>query len=436
MLAISEFFQRPPMLKPALLCLATLNVAISGKVRAQPERPPAPVVVARVAQRNVTAAQGFVGTVMPSRHAIIGSAVDGRVVEFPVEEGDRVEPKQKLAQLLTETIKLELASAEAELQLRQQQLLELENGTRPEEIEQARSRMAAADARQRFQQARVERLETAAETRGAVTEDVLAEARAVLIERQELYLDMKAAHALAVAGPRPEVIYQGKAQVAFQQAVVEKLSDQIKKHTIISRFAGYVVKEHTEAGQWVNRGDPVAEVAALDEVDVVVQVVEQSVPFIRLGTDVRVEIPALPDRVFIGKVEAVVPQADERSRTFPVKIRVINEVTSSGPLVQAGMVARAALPVGKPQQALLVPKDAIVLGGPRPMVFTVADATKEGDLGKVQSVVIELGVAHGDWIQIFGAIEPDAFVVVQGNERLIPQSQVRLLNIIADLPTQ
>jgi len=421
---------------PMLLLSIVLSLLVFGildMAYAQPGRGPAPVVVAKVAERSVTAAQVFVGTVMPQRHATIGSAVDGRVVEFPVEEGDRVEPQQKLAQLLTETITLEQASAAAELRLRREQLQELENGTRQEEIEQARSRMAAAEARRDFQQASLIRLENANRSRGAVTEDELEEARATAIEAREIFLEMKAAYELAVAGPRPEVIMQARAQVEFQEAVVDRLTDRIKKHTIISRFAGYVVKEHTEMGQWVNRGDPVAEVAALDEVDIVVQVVEHSVPYIRIGDDVRVEIPALPDHVFIGKVQAVVPQADQRSRTFPVKIRVANEVSPAGPLIQAGMYARAALPIGKSQMASLVPKDAIVLGGPQPMVFTVSDATSPGDEGKVQAVRVELGVAQGDWVQVLGVIEPGAFVVVQGNERLRPEMQVKLLNVIPDL---
>lgn len=410
-----------------VLCQATMAFAQGG-------RGPAPVVVAKVAERSVTAAQFFVGTVVPEKHAIIGSAVDGRVVEFPVEAGDRVEAQQKLAQLMTETIRLDRESAKAELTLREEKLKELENGTRKEEIEQARSRMAAAAARQVFRNARLNRLEGASRSRGAVSEGQLEEARSAAIEAEEFFMEMKAAHDLAVAGPRPETILQARAEVAFQQAVVEKLSDQIKKHTIISRFAGYVVVEHTEAGQWVNRGDPVAEVAALDEVDVVVHVVEQSMPYIRLGDDVRVEIPALQDHVFIGKVHAIVPQADQRSRTFPVKIRLINEILPNGPLIQSGMYARAALPVGKSLTALLVPKDAIVLGGVRPMVFAVPDAANAGDEGKVRAVTVELGVAQGDWVQVIGAIEPNDAVVVQGNERLRPGTLVKLLDLLAPLP--
>ena len=99
------------------------------------QAPPAALVaVSPVVEREVTAGQTFVGTVMPLRKSIVGSAVDGRVIEYPLNEGDRVQKGQVLAHLLTDTVKLQLAAAEAELDLRKQQLAELKNGTRPEEI--------------------------------------------------------------------------------------------------------------------------------------------------------------------------------------------------------------------------------------------------------------------------------------------------------------
>ena len=53
--------------------------------------PAALVAVSPVVEREVTAGQTFVGTVMPLKKAVVGSAVDGRVIEFPLNEGDRVE---------------------------------------------------------------------------------------------------------------------------------------------------------------------------------------------------------------------------------------------------------------------------------------------------------------------------------------------------------
>ncbi len=106
-----------------------------------------------------------------------------------------------------------------------------------------------------------------------------------------------------------------------------------------------------------------AEVAALDEVEIIAQVVEQYVPHVRVGMEVNVEIPAVGGDPLTGVVSAVVPQADVQARTFPVKVRVKNQLTEDGPLVKSGMYARVMLPTGDKQLAMLVPKDALVLGG-------------------------------------------------------------------------
>ena len=80
------------------------------------QRGPAVVEVSPISRREISATQPTLGSVVPTRRAVIGSAVDGRVVKFLVRQGDRVEKDQELASLLTATIELELEAAEAELE--------------------------------------------------------------------------------------------------------------------------------------------------------------------------------------------------------------------------------------------------------------------------------------------------------------------------------
>ena len=415
---------------PAVFALVVAISATAGSALAQ--GPPAALVaVAPVVEREVASAQTFVGTVMPLKMAIIGSAVDGRVIEYPLNEGDRVAEGETLAQLLTETIELEVEAAEAELELRKQQLAELENGTRPEEIEQARARMVAAQARGQYAKARRTRAENLYNQRQAMSEEERDEMIALAVEAEQAYLEAKAAYQLAVQGPRKEQIAQARAQVAVQQATANRLKDQLKKHTIVSRFPGYVIAEHTEIGQWVQQGDPVAEVAALDEVEVHAQVVEQYVPHIRTGTTVSVQVPSVPGPPLQGVVTAIVPQADVQARTFPVKVRVKNQVSEDGPLLKSGMYARVMLPTGARQTAMLVFKDALVLGGPQPVVFVVDGAPANGKQGKTRPVPVQLGVAEGSMIQVTGALQAGQLVVVQGNERLHPGQDVRIQRTVS-----
>src|SRR5262245_37819785 len=111
----------------ALACLAASPGWAQPKAPAGAKPPPSPVEVAKVEQRRVAAGQTFVGTVHPLKRSAVGSAVDGRVVEFPINQGDRVKKGEPLCQLLTETINLQIASAQADLDLKSWELKELEN---------------------------------------------------------------------------------------------------------------------------------------------------------------------------------------------------------------------------------------------------------------------------------------------------------------------
>jgi HlyD family secretion protein len=391
---------------------------------------PALVDVSPVVEQEIAVGQTSVGTVMPSKKAIIGSAVDGRVIEYPHNEGDRVERGETLAQLMTDTIQLETEGAEAELEFRKQELAEMENGTRPEEVEQAKAHMIGAEARMNYVKARRARAESLYDRNQAISQEERDEAVSASIAAEQEYYEAREAYDMAVEGPRKEQIAQARAQVAMQQAIVDRLKDQITKHTIISRFPGYVTAEHTEVGQWVKQGDPVAEVAALDEVEVTAYVVEQHVPFLRIGAAVQVEVPAIPNRTFEGQVTAIVPQADVQARTFPVKIRVKNETTDEGPLLKAGMYARVTLPTGKRQVALLVPKDALVLGGAQPMVYVVDPAAGDAKLGKVRPVPVQVGSAVGRMIQVNAPLQAGQMVVVHGNERLRPGQDIQVQQVL------
>ncbi|MEZ6123726.1 MAG: efflux RND transporter periplasmic adaptor subunit [Planctomycetaceae bacterium] len=406
-----------------LLSAVLGSFGLAGAVPAQ-EPPPSPVVVAEVISRKLNTGQTFVGTIYPEQRAVIGSAVDGRVVKYPINEGDRVANGQALAELLTETIRLELEAAQGELLLRQEELLELENGTRPEEIAQARAMTMAADTSVTLSRKRLERIQRLIRSSTA-SEDQLDEAQAALDNDRAVLAERQAAENLATAGPRKERIAQARARVAIQNAIVEKLSDQIKKHTMYARFDGYVVAEHTEVGSWVNRGDAVAEIIGIDHVDVLANVMETHMPFIRVGMEARVEVPALPDRLFTGKVVIVIPQGDDRSRTFPVKVRLTNEFIGEKPLLNVGMLARVTLPTGPENTVMMIPKDALVLGGTQPTVYVVGP---DGDGHQsVRPVLVTAGAPNGAWIEVHGELQPQQLVVVQGNERLRPGQTVNVI---------
>jgi hypothetical protein len=94
------------------------------------------------------------------------------------------------------------------------------------------------------------------------------------------------------------------------------------------------------------------------------------------------------------------------------------------------MYARVMLPTGQKQLAMLVSKDALVLGGAEPVIFIVNLASADAKQGKVQSVPVQLGLSEGSMIQVRGALQAGQLVAVQGNERLFPGQDVKIQRVI------
>ncbi|MDA1202472.1 MAG: efflux RND transporter periplasmic adaptor subunit [Planctomycetota bacterium] len=378
-----------------------------------------PVVAGQVATMELAAGQPFVGTVLPARTSDVGSAVAGRVVDYPIVDGQHVAADESITQLLRGLLEIERRGGAAELERRRQELAELQAGSRPEEIAQARAIVAGFEARLAYAKSRLTRLARLAE-RGTSTVDELQDAQTELQAIEAQLAGSQAALALAEAGPRREEIAQAAAAVAVQEAEVERIDDQLAKHTIRAPFAGWVVERFAEKGQWLSQGSLVARIAELDRVKIVAEVPEMSVRFLSPGAEVRLEFDAAPDQTWVGHVARVVPQADVLSRSFPVEVLLDNRVADGEPVLKGGMLARAWLPVGKTGSATVVPKDAVVLGGFRPFVYLIEPAGADATTGTVRPVDVALGVAVEGHVEIRGGLEPGQFVVTRGNERLRP----------------
>jgi len=380
-----------------------------------------------ISRENIEVGHSFVGTVHPVRRSVVGSSLDGRVVEFLVDAGDRVTARQPLAKLLSRQIEIQIAAAEAELKLKQEELRELKNGARPEEKRESNARAAAAHAAYEYMQHKLQRTKALYE-RKALSEDELQDDISKSLTAGQMYEAAKAANELVLAGPRPERIAQAEARELIAQEEVNRLKDLLTKHTIFAPFDGYVVSEHTEVGQWIKSGELVAVVEDLAEVELEAQVLESYLDHIRPGSKARVDIPSVPSALLVGTVTTVVPRGDERSRNFPVKVRMKNHFDSAGnPIVKSGMFARIWLPVEQRAKATLIPQDAIVFGGQVPVVYVVQRDPANPENITANLVPVQLGTAFDGYIETTSRIEPGTEVVVEGNERLFPGAALKIV---------
>ncbi len=328
--------------------------------------PPSPVGYTEAREHRVEGRLTLPGTVESNVTSMVASEISGLVIEYPVKQGDRLEKGQLLARLNKRDRELDLARVAADL--------------------------AEAESRSKLAFRNYERSEELFESG--------------IFSQQQL----------------DDTLYEYQAwrgRVDSLKAQMERIRYDLEKSVIPAPFAGVVLSKRTELGQWLGVGDEVVELLSLEELEVRVDVPEQYYPSIRIGAGASVTLEAHPGRTLRGQVTTVIPKADERARTFPIKIRF-----PADEKIGVGMLARVTLDgvsiSGRgARNAVIVPKDAVVRQGSQQTVWTLG-----GD-GEVKPMTVETGTGEGAWIEVRGPLQAGAKVITRGNERLRPGQTVR-----------
>ena len=234
----------------------------------------------------------------------------------------------------------------------------------------------------------------------------------VLIERERAILDLKRIENLIKGGSVSEQLYDEhrfrvmglEKRAASLQANVERIEVELKNKRIRAPFDGVVIERAVDRGEWLSPGSKVATVGRDDMVDVVVDIPERMLRYVKEGMSLSVKAGG---GVVKGKVFAIVPRGDVATRTFPLKIRIKN----SASLIE-GMEARVALPIAEKKESLVVPRDAIITMFGRTVVFAVVDSKAKMIPVKVIGYESEMAGVNA------GGLEEGMKVVVKGNERL------------------
>lgn len=340
-------------------------VLLLSTFQTQAQAPPAaPVEVDRVMEETLQKPVTLVGAVEPDKSSIIASEIEGLVENLPGTEGKYLEKGEDIAKFNTRTIEIDLKEAEAN-----------------KREAQARYQLAKKNL------VRFEELEK----KGVASTQQLQDAES---ERSAL-----------------------GARIAQFQAQVDGLKYDIEKSNIVAPFSGYITEEFTEVGQWVQKGGPVVELIDIEVAEIRIDMPERYISKIDKGLTVSVNFDALPELNLEGQITSLVPQADRESRTFPVKINLDNKEG----MIKSGMVARVSFPIGEPSTVMMVPKDAIVSQNNANFIYVVNE-------GAAQPLPVSTGMAYEDKIQVIGPVQSGQFVVIKGNERLMPNQPVKILN--------
>ena len=388
-LRIDRDARRPQESKPVLKLIGIAVLLGLGAVAAllayQKVNAATPVQVVQVQSPMSASAAGeqvvlsATGYIIAAHKIEVASKVNGRVAWIGVDKGDKVQAGQVLVRLEDDEYRAQLEQQKGQLANLQAKLEELKNGSRPEEIEKARSDVNEAKADLANAKISLER------TRQLVKEGVLA--KQALDDSQAKYDGSEAKVAslsrtldLSVLGPRKEEIAQTLGQIEQAKGQVAYAQTQLDNTIIKAPVTGTILDRNVERGEFVTTGfvgDKGAKgylvtMADLNYLQVELDISQNDFPKLGARQKGVVTTDAYPDRKYQGFVEQVSPEADRAKATVQVKVRLQNPDSYLRPDMNA-MVAfyneAATEQAASSKRLVVVPEGAVQNGS----VFVVVN---------------------------------------------------------------
>lgn len=290
---------------------------------AAPSNPPAAASAASDSGGVVLESKGYI---IPAHQILVSPKVSGMVMKLRIEEGQRVKKGDVLAELETTDYQADLDHAQASLGISRQRLLELENGNRPEEINQAKAELDEALAQRSQLEAAWQRGRALrANNTMSINDFEIAESAYKAMDRRVQKLS--SGYELMVKGAREERIELARAEVKQMEADLAKAAWRLSNATISAPISGTILKKNAEEGNIVN---PIAfngsyslcEMADLSDLEVELTIQERDISRVFKGQKCTVRAEAFPDRVYHGYVSRLMPIADRAKGAVPVRVKL------------------------------------------------------------------------------------------------------------------
>ncbi|KAH0442117.1 efflux RND transporter periplasmic adaptor subunit [Paraburkholderia fungorum] len=202
-----------------------------------------------------------------------------------------------------------------------------------------------------------------------------------------------------------------KAQVAQQAALVDK-------KTIRAPFAGRLGITTINPGQYLNPGDAIVTLQAIDPIYADFYLPQQQLGQLAIGQTIVVDTNAYSGQTFTGKIQSMNPRVDSATRNIQIEATVDNRDRKLLP----GMYANVKIDAGTAQRYLTLPQTAITYNPYGATVFIVKQGAQPNAQGKAlpvaQQVFVTPGPTRGDQVAILKGVEAGMQVVTSGQLKL------------------
>ena len=316
-------------------------------------------------------------------------------------------PKQQIAEVKDEKIKVEVAVAE---------FREVDNlGTFTATVEAQVQNMIAPQQGGRIKKIYAEVGDRVARgQKMAEMDDVNLEQTRLQMENYQLEFD-RVDELYEVGGVSKSAWDTRKLAYELSAKTYQNL---IENTTLVSPISGIVTERNYDNGDMFSMGDPIYIVAQIQPVKLVVPVSEILFTKVKKGMPVEVKFDVYGDETFDGTVSLIYPSVDPGTRTFQVEVRIQNQDSR----VRPGMFARATFNYGKEECVMISDRAVLKLSGSGERYVYIAEN------GQAQYRKIVPGRLVGSEYEVLEGIAPGEQVVMTGQGHLADGVQVEIVN--------
>lgn len=366
------------------------------------------VIIGQASVGDITSVVTSTGKIYPETEVKISSEVAGEIIELPVTDGQKVKKGDLVVSVDPEILATQVKQQDAAL---------------------AASKATSHQAYAQMLQAELnlKRLKSLFE-KGFATQDQVDESSTV-------YEVAKASHAASLS------------RIQQQEMQLEEAQNRLSKASTYAPIDGSITVVHLELGDRVVgtgqfSGTEILRIADLNRMEVRVDVSEADIVNVKIDDLAEVEIDAIPDQKFLGKVTEIANSAStsgsgsqEQLTTFEVKVRLLEPTEA----IRPGMTATADIQTQSVKDVVRVPLQSVTVRSRAQVAEQLGEAgrqkdkdspkektgrnTKGDNLQRVVFLVrddkviltpVETGIADNRWIEIKSGVAADDPIVTGG----------------------
>jgi len=222
------------------------------------------------------------------------------------------------------------------------------------------------------------------------------------------------------------VLDVSRADLKSKQARVKQQAAIVEKKTITAPFNGRIGISTVSPGQYLNPGNTIASLQAIDTVYVDFTLPQQEIARIRLGQDVTVTTDTYPDRTFPGTITAFNAKVDPQTRNIKIEATLDNSRHQLLP----GMFAEVQVETGEAVAHITLPQTAVTYNPYGETVYIVASNDKKGSAKIAKQIFVKAGPKRGDQVAILEGLKAGDTVVTSGQMKLKNGSRITVNNAI------